>query len=379
MAYRIPFNKPFLVGKELQYIARAVELGNLAGDGEFSRRCAALLEQRLGVPHVILTASATAALEMAALLCPLQGHDAVVPSFTFVSTANAVLRAGGRVILADVDPVTLNLTAEQAQRHATPRTKAVFPVHYAGIPCDMEAIVSLAAERGWMVVEDAAQAVHSWAGERALGTLGDLGVYSFHETKNYISGQGGALCVNRPELYERAVVLKDKGTNRQAFFRGEVDRYTWVDIGGPFIMSELTAAFLLAQLEALDQITARRKEIFNRYLEGLKPLEQAGYVQLPHIPHDARINYHMMYLLLPDQARRDRLIAQLRQRGINAVFHYVPLHASPMGQKLGYRPEDLPVSLSVSSRLVRLPFYYDLSPQDQAMVIEAVTEIVRKL
>ncbi len=371
----IPFNKPFIVGHELEYIARAVELGNIGADGEFTRRCAELLEQKLQIGTVLLTPSCTAALEMAALLCDLQpGDEVIMPSFTFVSTASAVVRAGGRPVFVEIRPDTMNMDEQLVAAAISPRTRAIFPVHYAGVSCEMDPILAVARDRGLFVVEDAAQGVNAWYREQALGSLGDMATLSFHETKNYICGEGGALCVNRPELVRRAQVIRDKGTNRQQFMAGEVDKYTWVDLGSSYVPSEIVCAFLLSQLEAMDAITTRRCEMFARYNQAFQPLAQRGLAQLPLAPDHCRSNCHLFYLVLRDQAVRDGLIQHLREADIHAVFHYVPLHSSPMGARFGYQAGDLPITESISSRLVRLPLYHQLRPDQQQRVVDRVLE-----
>jgi len=365
----IPFNKPFIAGKELYYIAQAVTLGNIGGDGHFTKACSRLLEERFGIHRVLLTPSCTAALEMAAMLCNLgPGDEAIMPSFTFVSTANAVVRLGARPVFVDIRPDTLNIDETLIEDAITPRTKAIFPVHYAGVGCEMERIMTIAEKHDLLVVEDAAQGVNAFYDSRALGSIGHLGCYSFHETKNYICGEGGALCVNRPELVDRAEILRDKGTDRQKFFRGEVDKYTWVDVGSSYVPSEICSAFLCGQLEMLDPIARRRREIYQFYRHHLEPLEAEGLLRLPHVPEDCTGNYHMFYVLLPDADSRDGLLDHLKSHGIHAVFHYVPLHTSPMGGTFGYREGQLPVTEDVSRRLLRLPFYYEITQEEQTVV-----------
>jgi dTDP-4-amino-4,6-dideoxygalactose transaminase len=369
----IPFNKPFIVGKELYYIAQAVSLGNLSGDGHFTQQCCRTLEERFGVGKVFLVPSCTAALEMAAQLFGLQpGDEVILPSFTFVSTASAVVRLGARPVFVDIRPDTLNIDEMLIERAITPRTRAIFPVHYAGVGCAMDRIMGLAEAYRLLVAEDAAQAVNAFYQGRALGSIGQLGCYSFHETKNYICGEGGALCVNDPAYIERAEIIRDKGTNRKQFFRGAVDRYTWVDVGSSYVPSELCSAFLYAQLEKLDQISTRRQRIHELYRELLAPLAGAGFLQLPVTPQECAGNYHLFYILLPDQETRQGLMAHLKSQGILAVFHYVPLHTSPMGQQFGYQEGDLPVTENLSGRLLRLPVYYEITPGEQERVVEAI-------
>ncbi len=378
MEYRIPFNKPFLVGRELDSIAQAVALGNLAGDGRFTQACCRLLEERLGINRVLLTPSCTAALEMAALLCDLDpGDEVILPSFTFVSTASAFVRAGARPVFVDIRPDTLNLDENLIEAAVTERTRVIIPVHYAGVACEMDRIREIAKARRLLVVEDAAQGVNSFYRGKALGSLGDVGCYSFHETKNFISGEGGALCVNRPDLVERAEILRDKGTNRQKFFRGQVDKYTWVDVGSAYVPSELVGAFLFGQLEMMQAISDRRRQIYEFYQQNLQPLADEGLVQLPTVPDGCTQNFHLFYLLTRDATTRDGLLAHLTSRGIGAVFHYVPLHSSPMGRKLGCDARPLLVTDRVSACLIRLPFYYTITQDEQAEVVREVTAFLR--
>lgn len=370
---KIPFNKPFIAGKELYYIAQAVTFGNLAGDGRFTQMCCRLLEEQFGVAKVLLVPSCTAALEMAAMLFDLRpGDEVIVPSFTFVSTVNAFARLGARPVFVDIRPDTLNLDESQVEKAITERTRAIFPVHYAGIGCEMDRIMAIAEKYGLKVAEDAAQGVNAFYNGRALGSIGPLGCYSFHETKNFICGEGGALCVNDPEYIERAEIIRDKGTNRKQFFRGCVDKYTWVDLGSSYVPSELCSAFLYGQLELLDTITGRRREIYQFYLRHLEPLAVDGRMRLPQTPEECESNYHLFYILLSDRATRDGLLSHLNQNGVHAVFHYIPLHSSPMGQIYGYREGDLPVTEDVSSRLLRLPLYFDITEEEQSRVVGLV-------
>jgi len=379
MPAQIPFNKPFIAGKELYYIAQAVTLNNLAGDGHFTQQCCRLLERSFGIHRVLLTPSCTAATEMAAILCDLKpGDEVILPSFTFVSTASAFVREGARPVFVDIRPDTLNIDERLIEEAVTEKTRVIVPVHYAGIGCDMDRIMAIARKRGLLVVEDAAQAVNSFYAGRALGSIGDLGTYSFHETKNYISGEGGALCINRPELVERAEIIRDKGTNRQKFFRGLVDKYTWVDIGSSYVPSELVGAFLYGQLEMMGPISDRRREIYEYYRTHLEPLRAEGFLQLPFTPQDCSANYHMFYVLAKDGATRDALMEHLRKQGISAVFHYVPLHSSPVGQRLGGNARPLPVTDSTSARLLRLPFYYTITQEEQAEVVKQITAFFRQ-
>jgi dTDP-4-amino-4,6-dideoxygalactose transaminase len=337
------------------------------------------LQERFGIHRVLMTPSCTAALEMAAMLCDLgPGDEVIMPSFTFVSTANAVVRLGARPVFVDIRPDTLNLDETLIEDAITPRTKAILPVHYAGVACAMDRIEAIAAGHGLHVIEDAAQAVNSWHQGRALGSIGRLGCYSFHETKNYICGEGGALCINDPALVERAEILRDKGTNRRQFFRGEVDKYTWVDVGSSYVPSEINCAFLYAQLELLDAITARRREVYQRYHHLLAPLAARGLVRLPQAPEDCETNCHLFWVLLPTARARDLAMKHLNAHGVNAVFHYVPLHSSPMGQKFGCREGDLPATEDISGRLLRLPFFYEITEREQAEVVRRLGEFLER-
>lgn len=369
----ISYNRPFVAGKELFYIAEAVLKGQLAGNGSFTRRCQQLLERSTGAKKVLLTHSCTSALELAALLCELgPGDEVIMPSYTFVTTASAFALRGAKPVFVDVRPDTLNLDETKIEAAITPRTKAIVPVHYAGVACEMDTILAIAARHGLRVIEDAAQGVEAAYKGRALGTLGDLGCWSFHETKNLISGEGGALAINDPELEQRAEILWEKGTDRSRFARGEVDRYTWQELGSSFPPSELVAAFLAAQLEQAAPITKRRAGIYQRYAAGLADLGERGLLRLPIVPEGCQHNAHLFQVLLRTPAERDGLLAFLRERGIAAVFHYVPLHTSPYARRAGYYTGSLPVTEDFHLRLARLPCYYDLSPGQQQQVIDAV-------
>ena len=373
----IPFNKPYIAGKEFFYIGQAVALGNIGGDGHFTQQCSRLLEERFGIRKVLLTPSCTAALEMAAMLADLgPGDEVIVPSYTFVSTVNAFVRMGAKPVFVDIRPDTLNIDDRLIERAITPRTKAIFPVHYAGVACEMDNIMALAEKYNLFVVEDAAQAVNSFYDGRALGSIGHLGCYSFHETKNYVCGEGGALCINDPALIQRAEILRDKGTNRQQFYRGAVDKYTWVDVGSSYVPSEISSAFLFGQLEMMDELTERRRKIYQFYRRHLQALQEKGLLHIPISPDEENCagNHHLFYLLMPDVDCRDALITALKSQGIHAVFHYVPLHSSPMGQKFGYCEGDLPITEDLSGRLVRLPMFYEITEEEQLRVVNAVQE-----
>jgi dTDP-4-amino-4,6-dideoxygalactose transaminase len=373
VSYAIPFNRPSLVGTEYAYMAEALENGHISGDGAFTKRCHALLEQVIGVPRALLTTSCTHALEMTALLTDVKADDEViVPSFTFVSTINAFALRGARPVFADIREDTLNLDESRLEALITPRTRAIVVVHYAGVGCEMDAIMKIADRHAITVIEDNAHGLFGRYRGRNLGTFGQMATLSFHETKNITCGEGGALLVNAPALVERAEIIREKGTNRSQFFRGQVDKYTWIDVGSSYLPSDLLAAFLLAQLEAAESIQQQRRQIWTTYERGLREWADENGVRLPIIPADCDQPFHMFYLLLPTLADRQRLIEHLRRAGILAVFHYLPLHLSPMGLRFGGKPGDCPVTEDVSDRLLRLPFYNTLSAQDQALVIETV-------
>jgi len=373
--YRIPFNKPALTGNETDYITQAVASGQISGDGSFTRRCHTLLEAELGVRKVLLTTSCTHALEMAALLLDLQpGDEVILPSFTFVSTANAFALRGARPVFADICTDTLNIDESRLEHLITPRTRAICVVHYAGVGCEMDPILEVAARHGLPVVEDNAHGLFGAYRGRPLGSLGSLATQSFHETKNITCGEGGALLINNPDLIERAEIIREKGTDRSRFFRGQVDKYTWVDIGSSYLPSEVLAAFLYAQLEARHTIQARRREIWETYHAELAGWAARHDVRQPYIPEHCQQPYHMYYLLLPDLESRTRLIEVLKTHGMLAVFHYLPLHLSRMGRTYGGQPGDCPVTEDLSDRLLRLPFYYGLSPAEQAEVIAVIEE-----
>jgi len=367
----IPFNKPFIIGRELSYIADAVAQGHLSGDGGYTKLCHRWFEEKLGVRRALLTHSCTAALEMAAILCDIQpGDEVILPSYTFVSTANAFVLRGAVPVFVDIRSDNLNIDETLIEAAITPRTRAIVPVHYAGVPCEMDAIMAIAQRHKLLVVEDAAQALLSTYKGRALGSIGHFGCLSFHETKNIISGEGGALLVNDERFVERAEIIREKGTNRSQFFRGEVDKYTWVDIGSSYLPSELISAFLYAQLEHADGITAKRCHICTAYASQLAPLQQAGKLRLPNFDGDS--NGHMFYVILDSLATRTRLIAHLKAQGIHPVFHYVPLHSSPAGRKYGRTASAMTVTDNLSERLLRLPLHYAMSDEDIARVSAAI-------
>ncbi|GAB5442517.1 MAG: dTDP-4-amino-4,6-dideoxygalactose transaminase [Fuerstiella sp.] len=374
--WQIPFNKPYTAGKELFYIAQAMQLGNLSGDGHFTKRCCSLLEQRFGFRRVLMTPSCTAALEMAVMLYDIgPGDEVLMPSFTFVSTANAVVRLGARPHFVDICPETLNVDPDQLASAVTSRTRALLPVHYGGVACEMDRICELARQIDCPVIEDAAQGVNAFYGDRVLGSIGSLGAYSFHDTKNYSCGEGGALCINEDRLIERAENIRNKGTNRSQFLRGEVDKYTWVDVGSSYVANELSSAYLYGQLELMDQIAARRRTVYDFYFDRLTPLADSGHLRLPVIPPNCTSNYHLFYVLLKSGEVRTRLMEFLRQRSIQAVFHYVPLHSAPLGRKVAANQNaTLPVTDDISERLLRLPFYHDIQTAEQQLVVDAIAE-----
>jgi dTDP-4-amino-4,6-dideoxygalactose transaminase len=371
---RIPFNRPHMVGKELWYIAQAHAAGQLAGDGPFTKKCRTWLEQRTGAKIALLTHSCTSALDMAAILAGVgPGDEIIMPSFTFVSTANAFVLRGATPVFVDIRPDTLNLDETKLKAAITKRTKAIVPVHYAGVACEMAEIMDIAERNNLMVIEDAAQGLMARYRGRALGSFGHMATLSFHETKNVISGEGGALLVNDPNLLERAEIVREKGTNRTQFFRGQVDKYTWIDIGSSFLPGELIAAFLWAQLEEAPRITTQRTLLWERYQQAFEDLEAREKLVRPYIPADREHNGHMYYVLLPNLGARTEFIEQMKANGVQTVFHYVPLHNSPAGRKFGRAVGDLAHTVEVADRLVRLPLWPDLG-QQQEEVIEAVVK-----
>ena len=376
----ITFNRPYATGREFGYIEQAIANLHLSGNGPFGERCASWLEARTGCQRAFLTPSCTSALEMSAMLAGLEpGDEVIMPSFTFVTTASAMALRGAVPVFCDIRPDTLNLDEDAVRAAIGPRTRAIVAVHYAGVGCEMDAIVGLAREHGLTVIEDAAQGIMSSYRGRALGSQGQLGCLSFHETKNVTCGEGGAVLVNEAGWIERAEILQEKGTNRSSFFRGEVDRYTWIDLGSSFLMSEVNAAFLWAQLEAADELTEARLRICERYHAAFEQLEAEGLVRRPVVPPHTAHNGHMYYLLLPDRGRRDALIESLAREGIQAVFHYVPLHSAPAGVRYGRAASALPVTDDVSARLVRLPLWVGLGDEDIDRVTAAVDDAVRSV
>jgi dTDP-4-amino-4,6-dideoxygalactose transaminase len=371
----VDFNNPVPVGRELEYVTQAIQSGHISGDGPFTKKCHAFLEGELGVPRVLLTTSCTHALDMSAILLNIKpGDEVIIPDFTFVSTVNAFVLRGATPVFVDIRPDTLNLDEAKLEAAITPRTKVVVPVHYAGVGCEMDAILEIARRRSLKVVEDNAHGLFGKYKGKYLGTFGDLAAQSFHETKNFSSGEGGALLINHLELVERAEIVREKGTNRSRFFRGQIDKYTWVDIGSSYLPSDILAAFLYGQLEQREKIQGHRKVLWDTYYMGLKDWAAKHDVQLPMIPEYCEQSYHMFQMLLPNLELRQKLIMYLRERGILSVFHYLPLHLSDMGRSFGGSVGDCPVTERVSDQLVRLPFHNVLTGAEQEEVMEAILE-----
>lgn len=369
----VNFNIPPYTGRELEYIEQAVRHGKISGDGKFTQKCSRWMEKQFCVSHVLLTTSCTHALEMAAVLAGIQkGDEVILPSYTFVSTADAFVQRGARLVFVDIRPDTMNLDERLIEGAITEKTRAIVPVHYAGISCAMDEIMEIASRHGLKVIEDAAQGVDAFYKGKALGTIGDFGCYSFHETKNYSMGEGGALAFQSETFMEQAEILREKGTNRSKFFRGEIDKYTWVDYGSSYLPSDINAAYLWAQLEEAKQIKQDRLDSFAFYHEALKPLEELGYIERPVIPEYASPNGHMYYIKVKNQDTRANMIRFLKERGIHTVFHYVPLHSAPAGQKFGRFWGEDRYTTAESERLLRLPMYYGLTDGDREQVVEGV-------
>ena len=374
----IPFNCPVALGKEFDYIRQAIANRHISGDGPFTKKCHALLEEALDVPKVLLTTSCTHALEIAALLLGMQpGDEVIVPSFTFVSTVNAFVLRGVKPVFIDIRPDTLNLDETQLEDLITPHTKVIIPMHYAGVGCEMDTICKIATLHGIPIVEDNAHGLFGKYRGRYLGTFSALATQSFHETKNFTCGEGGALLINDEQYIERAEIIREKGTNRAQFFRGEVDKYTWRDVGSSYLPSDILAAFLYAQLECRDRIQAMRQQVWEYYAEHLRDWAEANGVSMPFVPSYCEQTYHMFYLLMPSLEKRTALIAHLKNQGIQSVFHYLPLHLASMGRKWGYQEGDFPVTENVSNRLVRIPFYNELGKNEQEYVCKAIMEMRR--
>lgn len=381
---KIPFNKPYITGNELKYIEDLImRLDNgekISGDGNYTKKVQNLIESKFFTRKALLTTSCTSAIEMATLLLNLnKGDEVILPTYTFASTANPIIISGGTPVFVDISEDTLNIDPKKIEEKINYNTKAIYVMHYAGVSCQMKEISKLAKKYGLIIVEDAAQGVNSKYNDQYLGTIGEFGCYSFHETKNYTSGEGGALLINTEDLdiQKRAEVIREKGTNRSKFIRGEVDKYTWVDIGSSYVLSDILAAFLYAQLEKINEIQAKRIRIFNYYLDSLKELKESGKLNLPTIPKYATHNAHLFYILLENNIVRNNLMNYLKDRGIHSTFHYIPLHTSPMGQKLGYKQGDLPISESSSEKLLRLPLYADMSSVEINYVINTIYDFFK--
>lgn len=373
----IPFNIPPYVGTEQEYIRQAIEARKICGDGAFTKKCSAWMEQRFHAQKVLLTTSGSSALDMAALMCGIKpGDEVILPSFTFSSTANSFVLAGAKLVFVDIRPDTLNIDETKIEAAITEKTKAIAVVHYAGVACEMDTIMSIARRHHLMVVEDAAQGVMSSYKGRALGTIGDFGCYSFHETKNYSMGEGGAIVINDPAYFEQAEILREKGTNRSKFYRGQVDKYTWVDFGDSYLPSELNAAYLWAQLEKADEINHDRLESWNRYYEALKPLADAGKLELPVVPEGCMHNAHLFYVKLRDLEERTAFIAYLKERDVCSAFHYIPLHSAPAGLRFGRFHGEDSYTTKESERLARLPMYYGMTNEVFETIIAAVIDFV---
>ena len=369
----ISFNVPPYTGREKEYVSQAIDNHKICGDGPFTKKCSAWLEERTGANKVLLTTSCTHATEMAALLSEIQpGDEVIMPSYTFVSTADAFVLRGARAVFVDIRPDTMNIDENLIERAINRKTKAIVPVHYAGVACEMDTIMDIARRNNLIVIEDAAQCVMSSYKGKALGTIGDYGCYSFHETKNYSMGEGGALLIQNQDMIEAAEIIREKGTNRSKFFRGQIDKYTWVNYGSSYLPSELNAAYLYAELEIADEINENRLASWNRYNEGLQDLKDKERIDLPFVPEGCVHNAHMYYIKAKDLEERTRLIAFLKERGIGSVFHYIPLHSAPAGRKFGrFSGEDI-YTTKESERLLRLPMYYGLTGEDVDKVIEAI-------
>jgi dTDP-4-amino-4,6-dideoxygalactose transaminase len=372
---KVDFNRPVIVGNELEYMKQSIENGHISGDGPFTKKCHTFLEKELGIRKALLTTSCTHALEMSAILLEIRpGDEIVIPDFTFVSTVNAFVLRGAKPVFVDVRPDTLNLDESRLEAALTPHTRAIIPVHYAGVGCEMDSILAIAARHKVAIVEDNAHGLFGRYKGKYLGTFGSMASQSFHETKNFTSGEGGALLINDPALVERAEIIREKGTNRSRFFRGQVDKYTWVDIGSSYLPSDILAAFLYAQFEQHEKIQLHRKQVWEMYYMGLKDWANAHDVQLPCVPAHCDQSYHMFYMLMPNLELRQNLIAYLWERGIYSVFHYLPLHLSDMGQSFGGKPGDCPVTERVSDQLIRLPFHNALTGSEQEQVIDLLRE-----
>lgn len=378
MDYKIFFNHPPFVGKEIEYVTKAINNYHISGDGEFTKKCSNWIEANTGISKALLTTSCTHAIEMAALLSDIKpGDEVIMPSYTFVSTADAFVLRGAKVVFVDIRPDTMNIDENLIEEAITDKTKAIVPVHYAGVSCEMDTIMDIARRHNLLVIEDAAQGVKSSYKGRALGSIGDFGCFSFHETKNYSMGEGGAILIKNEDMIEPAEIIREKGTNRSKFFRGQIDKYTWVDAGSSYLPSELNAAYLYAELEEADKIFDDRMNSWNRYDALLADLRETGKIDTPFIPEECMHNAHMYYIKAQNLEERTKLIDFLKSKGILAVFHYVPLHSAPAGRKYGrFNGEDR-YTTKESERLVRLPLYYGLTEEDCSLVCEAIHEFYR--
>lgn len=375
----IPFTKISITELEKRYIEEALENEKICGDGKFTKRCTEWFKENCNINNLLLTTSCTHSLELAALLSELkEGDEVLVPSYTFVSTADAILLRGAKPVFVDIDERTFNMDVNSIEEKITPKTKAIFPVHYAGVACDMDEIMKIAKKYNLIVVEDAAQGVLAYYKDRPLGTIGDYGCFSFHETKNYVMGEGGAIIVKDNDKFLDAEIIREKGTNRSQFVRGVVDKYTWHKVGSSYLPSDILAAMLYGQLERSDEIMKKRMNIWNKYNESFKLLEEKGKLIRPYIPNYAKHNAHMYYIILPNEETRNTLMENLKERGISAVFHYIPLHTSPMGIKLGYKKGDLPVTEEYAGRLLRLPLYADMTEDETEYVCKTIDELLNE-
>jgi len=377
----ISFNKPYYTGKEIEYIEDTLKRNKICGDGYYTKKVSEFMEKTFNTKKALMTTSCSMALDMSCILADIkEGDEVILPSYTFVSTANSIVLRGGKCIFADIDPNTLVIDLEDVEKKITERTKAIIVVHYAGVSCDMVKLMEIANKNNILVIEDAAQAVNAKYKGKYLGTIGHMGCYSFHETKNYVAGEGGALLINIDDktLIESAEIVREKGTNRSNFYRGQVDKYTWVKMGSSYLPSEMISAFLMAQFEELDTINNLRKEVFNKYYDGTRELEEMGKVRRPIIPDYNDINYHMFYLILNSEKERNNLLEYFKQNDIIGTFHYLPLHTSPMGLEMGYKEGDLPITESISSRLIRLPMYAGLTNEEVDKVLFHLKEFFKK-
>lgn len=373
MQIMIPFNVPPYIGKEKEYVMQAIDSHKISGDGAFTKKCSEWLEKQTDSPRVLLTTSCTHATEMAAILANIQpGDEVIMPSYTFVSTADAFVLRGARVVFVDIRPDTMNIDETLIEDAITDKTKAIVPVHYAGVACEMDTIMDIAIRHNLCVIEDAAQGVMSTYKGQALGTIGDYGCFSFHETKNYSMGEGGALLIRNEDMIEEAEIIREKGTNRSKFFRGQIDKYTWVNAGSSYLPSEMNAAYLYAELEVAEEINQTRIELWNKYYQLLKPLAEQGYIELPHIPDECKHNGHMFYIKCRDIEERSGLIKHLKENDIMAVFHYIPLHSAPAGRKFGRFAGEDRHTTKESERLLRLPMYYGLREEEQQKIVDEV-------